>query len=97
MLRECAGRCRPVERLVLAAGIEIAAVGGLKRGTYYVLRDRVIFLVPDWARGPNMREAEIARQLVLATLGGLDPALVRQRVCATVAALTGPYLEELAS
>ena len=69
MLREGTGRCRPIERVATKHGYEIVTGGDdLIEARWYAVGERVIVLVPGWARGVACREAMIARQLWLHSL-----------------------------
>jgi hypothetical protein len=70
-------RERPIEYLASYAGAEVVRGEGMKRGAYLVAGHRVLIFVPDWAAGPDQREAIIARQAVLLALDalGVDRAL----------------------
>lgn len=63
-----AGCCRPIRRLAEHEGIKIVQGAGLGHGHYYIVGGDVIVMYPDWARGRDVSEAIIARQLWLMAL-----------------------------
>jgi hypothetical protein len=63
-----------IERLAREQGYEVHDAPHCRHGWWVQVGDRVLLMIPTWARGAPYREGMIARQMVLYGLAVCGPA-----------------------